>query len=201
MTVIAIVDCGMGNLHSVAAATRRARPDAAIHTTADPAILAAADRVIFPGDGNFGACMRQIHALGLAAALRAAAATKPFFGICVGMQVLYAGSEESPEPGLALFPTPVRRLPPSPTAKLPHIGWNTATLVGAHPVTRGMAATEWFYFVHSYYAARDDHTVMTCEHGTAFSAMTARDNLVATQFHPEKSGARGNLLLQNFLTQ
>lgn len=199
MTAVAVVDCGMGNLHSVAAGCRRAQPQAHISVTCAAADIEAADKVILPGDGNFGACMREIDRRGLRDALRAAAREKPFLGICVGMQVLFDSSAEAAEPGLGIFNAAISRLPSRAGAKVPHMGWNTGRLRRRHAALEGIADGDYFYFVHSYCAPVGDWTLMTCDHGATFSAAVAAGRLVATQFHPEKSGRRGTALLENFL--
>ena len=199
MSTVAVVDCGMGNLHSVVAGARRACPTAAVAIVNDAAKITAADKVIFPGDGNFGACMRAIEARGLRTALCEAAWQKPFLGICVGMQVLFDGSEEADEPGLGIFPAIVARLPRQTDIKIPHMGWNTTSRYRESALTAMLAEKEYFYFVHSYYAPVGEWTLMTCDYGTSFSAVVGKAQLVATQFHPEKSGVRGIRLLKNFL--
>lgn len=200
MNTIAVVDCGMGNLHSVIAGVRRAAPHAQVHSSADAAVIARADKVIFPGDGNFGACMEAIERRNLRHALCDAARQKPFLGICVGMQVLFRASEEATAPGLGLLDGTVGRLPQGEDIKIPHIGWNTVRHERPSPFTAGVHEHDYFYFVHSYCAPVGEWTLMTCTYGTHFSAIVGRGNILATQFHPEKSGASGERLLHNFLT-
>lgn len=201
MTTVAVVDCGMGNLHSVLAGTRRAQPQTRLLVTDSAAAIDRADKVIFPGDGNFGACMREIDTRNLRQTLIAAAKNKPFFGICVGMQLLFAGSEEAPGvAGLGIVPGLIRRLPQKSGVKNPHMGWNTAHSIAPHPLLESGETDDYFYFIHSYYAGTGDWTLMTAQHGMTFSAVIGRDNLIATQFHPEKSGKSGLRLLQNFLS-
>lgn len=199
MSRLAVVDCGMGNLHSVVAGVRRACPNSSVTVTTEAAAIEAADKVILPGDGNFGACMREIDARGLREALCAAARQKPFLGICVGMQVLFRGSEEADEAGLGLFDGTVRRLPDDAGIKIPHIGWNTMRRQGGSPFTDDIGEGDYFYFVHSYCAPLGDWALMTCDYGAPFAAVIGAGNLLATQFHPEKSGAAGIRLLKRFV--
>ena len=138
MSTIAVVDCGMGNLHSVVAGVRRACPETRVRVMTEAAEIEAADKVILPGDGNFGACMREIDGRGLREALCKAAREKPFLGICVGMQVLFRDSEEADEAGLGLFDATVQRLPADADIKIPHIGWNTMQRRRRAPFTDGV---------------------------------------------------------------
>jgi len=194
---IAVLDYGMGNLHSVARALDRVGADA--YVTADPAAIDHADGLVIPGVGQFGACMRALRAAGLADVARAwIGAGRPIFGVCVGMQVLFAGSEEDPEPGLGVLDGSVRRLPGS--VKVPHTGWNTVAWAGRrHPYAAGIPDGTFFYFVHSYAAAPDERTVGVSEHGRVFAAAVADGAVFATQFHPEKSGEAGLQLYANFV--
>ena len=202
MTTVAVVDCGMGNLHSVIAGVRRSKPDTTVTVAATAAAIDRADKVIFPGDGNFGACVREIDTRNLRQSLISAAKTKPFFGICVGMQVLFAGSEEAPgDAGLGLFSATIRQLPKKSGLKVPHMGWNTARYGASHPLLDSAASEDYFYFIHSYYAPAGPWSLMLTEYGVTFSAAIAEKKLIATQFHPEKSGSRGIRLLQKFLNQ
>lgn len=201
MTNIAVVGCGTGNIHSVVAGIKRAQPAATLQVTDEAAVIAAADKVIFPGDGNFGACMREIDARGLRQALCAAAREKPFLGICVGMQVLCRASEEAEEAGLGVLDATVQRLPAQAGLKIPHMGWNTSRQRQPHPLIAGIDDDEYFYFIHSYYVPLGEWTLITCDYGTTFSAVVASGQLIATQFHPEKSGRYGIRLLENFLNQ
>lgn len=209
---IAIVNCGMGNLHSVAAAVRRIAPAAAVCLTDKPSDLQQADKIIFPGDGHFDACIKEIDARGLRECLLWVASSKPFLGICVGMQVLFESSEEGSAQGLGIFSARIARLPSSdsesPPRKIPHIGWNTThhqtnasanESPAAHAWTQAVAEGERFYYVHSYYAPLGDWTLMRATYGVEFSAVIAKDSLWATQFHPEKSGQHGIALLARFI--
>ena len=196
MTSIAVLDYGSGNLHSVsrALAAAGARPV----VTADPAVVADADALVIPGVGHFGACVRAIRAAGLEAPIRDyAAGGRPVFGVCVGMQVLLDGSEEDGETGLGLLPGASRKLPAA--VKVPHMGWNTVTWTAPHPYAEGIADGTRFYFVHSFAPDVGETTVGRTEHGRAFSAALARENVFATQFHPEKSGDAGLKLYRNFV--
>ena len=193
---IAILDYGMGNLLSVERALQRVGADAEI--TGDRTRAAEADAMVVPGVGHFGACMRGLLRQGLGTAVREFAATgRPVFGVCVGMQILFEASEEDPEPGLGLLPGAVGRLPDS--VKVPHMGWNDVTRTGRHPYLVDVDDGERFYFVHSYAPPVDPAvTVGTSEHGRTFAAIVARDNVFATQFHPEKSGDAGLRIYERF---
>jgi glutamine amidotransferase len=196
-TRVAVLDYGSGNLHSVSRALARVGADVTV--TADPAGVAAADATMIPGVGRFGACVRALRAAGLAEAVTAlVAAGRPTFGVCVGMQVLYEGSDEDPDPGIGAIAGRVRRLPA--TVKVPHIGWNTVAWTGRrHPYTAGIPDGTSFYFVHSYAAAVDAAAVGVSEHGRTFAAAAATDAVFATQFHPEKSGEAGLQVYENFV--
>jgi glutamine amidotransferase len=195
--LIAVLDYGIGNLRSAQKALQHLGADARL--TDDPAEIAAADGVVLPGVGNFGRCMEALRGTGLdRVAGDAAASGRPFLGICVGMQLLYEASEESPGmPGLGVLAGTVRLLPPH--VKRPQMQWNRLEVVGDHPLLRQLGSRPWMYFVHSY--APDDraHAIATCDYGGPVVAATARDNVWATQFHPEKSGANGLRLLRNFV--
>ncbi len=194
---MAVLDYGIGNLRSAQKALIRVGSDARL--TADTGLIADADGVVLPGVGAFGACMKALHGGGLAeAAIAAAASGRPFIGICVGMQLLYDGSEESPGiAGLGVLPGQITRLPA--TVKRPQMQWNRLDLVAPdHPAVAGLGAP-WLYFVHSYRAPVDQHTVATVDYGDAVTAVTARANVWATQCHPEKSSAAGLALLKNWV--
>jgi glutamine amidotransferase len=197
--VIAVLDYGIGNLRSAEKALRHLGADAVL--TREPAVVDRAAGVVLPGVGAFGSCMRALAASGLEPAARAALADgRPFLGICVGMQMLFDGSDEAPEVrGLGVVPGRVRRLPDR--VVLPHMGWNT---VAARPGSRllaGLGEAPWLYFVHSYAGEPDDPAVVagTTDHGGSFTAAVEAGPLWATQFHPEKSGAAGLALLGNFV--
>ncbi|MFM9860238.1 imidazole glycerol phosphate synthase subunit HisH [Pseudoxanthobacter sp. M-2] len=210
---VAIVDYGSGNLRSAEKAFERAAREAglgiAIAVTADPAVVARAERVVLPGVGAFADCRAGLDAVpGMVEALREAVEVRgtPFLGICVGMQLMAErGLEYVTSEGLGWIPGDVVRIEPSdPTLKVPHMGWNTLTLVRDHPVFAGIEtgpAGLHAYFVHSYHlAATDPDTIVaTTDYGGPVTAVVARDNLVGTQFHPEKSQHLGLALISNFL--
>jgi len=203
--MIAIVDYDAGNLTSVAAALARLGFEAAI--TSRPADLAQADRIIFPGVGAAGSAMRNLERLGLAQALRDSVASgKPFLGICLGFQILFAHSDEDGgTPCLGILPGKVVRFREGMIEnevgplKVPQMGWNGASFRGEHPVWSGLPNASEFYFVHSYHPLPDEADICaTTLYGIEFASGVARDNLVAFQFHPEKSGRPGLQLLDNF---
>jgi glutamine amidotransferase len=205
MTTVAVVDYGMGNLRSVAKAIEHVAPAAKVLVTADPAAVAAADRVVVPGQGAMPDCMRELKARGLDAAVVDASRSKPFLGICIGLQMLFEHSEEGDVPGLAILPGRVRRFPAEATTaqglKVPHMGWNQVAQAEAHPLWNGIADGARFYFVHSYYVepASPDAIAGSTTYGIGFTSAVARANIFATQFHPEKSAQAGLRLLANFM--
>ena len=203
---IAIIDYGAGNLHSVAKAFDKIGYPGSV--TADPAVIAAADAVVLPGVGAARDTVDGLAARGLTQAVHDAIdAGKPFFGVCIGLQVLFDRSEEEDAECLGILPGTVRRLPPGP--KVPHMGWNQVRTTGPHPLFEGIPDGSNFYFVHSYYAApapasngRAEACVIAAtdyDVGCSFASVLGRDRLVATQFHPEKSGANGLRLYRNFV--
>ena len=208
--MIAIVDYGMGNLRSVEKALQKLGHAAAI--TSDPQAVARAERVILPGVGAFGAAMANLERDGqgappLSAAVKdAVASARPFLGICLGMQLLLTESEEHARfRGLDLIPGQVRKLrPPEPPAepllKIPHMGWNALHFPQPGPLFAGLEDGMQVYFVHSYYCRPADEavTAATCGHGSEFCAALSKNNVHAVQFHPEKSGAAGLRILDNF---
>ena len=197
MTRVAVLDYGMGNLRSVAKAIERVGGRAVVTSDADEA--EAADAVVLPGVGAFGACMRGLADRGLdATAKDLVASGRPVLGVCLGMQVLFASSDEDPDPGLGRFPGRVRRLPPE--VKVPHMGWNQVDWVRDHPMHEGIPSGTRFYFVHSFAPDVDDEiTVGVSEHGREFAAAVADGHLFATQFHPEKSGDAGLEIYRNLV--
>jgi imidazole glycerol-phosphate synthase subunit HisH len=197
MTLIAVLDYGIGNLRSAEKALVRVGADA--HLTDDPGLIRDAAGVVLPGVGAFGRCMEALEASGLAElAVEAASSGRPFLGICVGMQLLYQGSEESPDvPGLGVLPGTIRRLPDG--VKRPQMQWNIVRPVRPTPLLAGIPEPAWVYFVHSYAAEPDERTVATCDYGGPMVAAVEQGNLWATQFHPEKSGAAGLRILANFV--
>ena len=191
-----MLDYGSGNLHSVSRALAHAGAEPVV--TDDPGRVATADALVIPGVGHFGHCVRAIRSRGLDAPVTEAVRRgTPVFGVCVGMQVLLERSEEDPEPGLGVLAGASRRLPPE--VKVPHIGWNEVTWTRPHPYVEGIADGTRFYFVHSYAPDENEDTVGTTEHGWRFGAAAARDNVFATQFHPEKSGQAGLAVYANFV--
>ena len=185
---IAVADYGSGNLHSVSRAIARVGGSALV--TRDAREIAGADALVIPGVGHFGACMRAICRHGFDRAIEDFRATgRPVFGVCVGMQALFEGSDEDPQPGLGVLPGRVERL--TGDVKVPHMGWNTATVIASHPYLEGLDDATRFYFVHSYAPGVGETAVATTTHGVTFAAAVARDNVFATQFHPEKSGDAG----------
>ncbi len=207
---IAIVDYGSGNLHSAAKAFERAlreqgqtRP---VHVTAEPELVAAADHIVLPGVGAFADCRAGLFALpGMVAALEEAVLRRgrPFLGICVGMQLMASlGLEHGRHRGLDWIAGEIRRLTPEDAGlKVPHMGWNEIALRRPHPVFAGIGAGAHAYFVHSYRFVPADERAVVAEayHGGALTAALGRDNLVGTQFHPEKSQATGLRLIANFM--
>ena len=195
---IAIVDYGAGNLPSVERALRGL--GAETERAVEPAQLARAMAIVLPGVGHFAAFVAGLRARNLAEPLRAAyQAGVPILGICLGLQAMFASSEEAPgDKGLGFFPERVRALPTN--VKSPHIGWNQIRRTGASVLLRGIPEDAYFYFAHSFAApASVEPTVAACDHGFSFAAVVERDNLHALQFHPEKSGEAGARVLQNFL--
>jgi glutamine amidotransferase len=194
---VAVLDYGIGNLRSAQKALERLGADARL--TADPDEVAAADGVVLPGVGAFGRCMEAMADTGLdKVATDAIGADVPFMGICVGMQLLYESSEESPGvEGLGALPGVVRRL--GPGVKHPQMQWNTLDIVGEPALLAGLERPVWVYFVHSYAPEPGADVVATCEYGGTVVAAVERGRLWATQFHPEKSGQAGLGLLANFL--
>ncbi len=205
MKHIAIVDYGMSNLHSVhRALAAAARDDARVTVVTDCDGIAAADKIVFPGQGAALDCMNALNADGLADAIVQAAAEKPFLGICMGLEVLLERSEENGGTAcLGVFAGDVRRFEgtPRPGRKIPHMGWNQVRQRTAHPLWRDIADDSHFYFVHSYYTAPSDRRIVagTADYGDDFACAIADGFVFAVQFHPEKSAANGLQLLHNFV--
>jgi glutamine amidotransferase len=199
---IAVIDYGMGNLRSVSKAVEHVCAAAdEVRVTDDPAYIAAADRVVFPGQGAARDCMAAIGQHHLNQAIREAAARKPFLGICMGLQVLLGHSEENGGTDLLdLFAGSVRRFPVS-ALKVPHMGWNRVQPTRDHALWQGIDPGSRFYFVHSYFVDPEerDLAAATTDYGTDFTSAIARGNLFAVQFHPEKSADNGLRLLENFV--
>jgi len=205
---IVVIDYGMGNLRSVSKAIEHvADAGDRVEVTDDPALIRAADRVVFPGQGAARDCMAAISDHHLNQAVLEAARSKPFFGICMGLQVLMAFSEENDGTELlGLIPGRARHFPEMRDAdgyrlKIPHMGWNRVHQTHAHPLWEGIAEGSRFYFVHSYFVEPEDETRVagTTDYGVTFASVLAWDNLFATQFHPEKSAEDGLRLLKNFI--
>lgn len=209
MNTVAIVDYGMGNLRSVAKAVEHVAPGRKVVVTAEPRVLAEAERIIVPGQGAMPDCMRELRSRSLAEAVVRAAGEKPFLGICIGLQMLFAHSEEGDVAGLGLLPGNVRLFPEAAMRdasgarlKVPHMGWNEVWQAAPHPLWLGIADGARFYFVHSYYVepAQPDTIAGTTNYGIAFTSAVARANIFAVQFHPEKSATPGLKLLENFVS-
>jgi len=210
---IAVVDYGMGNLRSVAKALEFVADGVPVVVTDDPAQIAAADRVVFPGQGAMPDCMRELQARGLRAAVLEAAAERPFLGICIGLQMLFERSEEGAvagggTPGLSVLAGEVIRFPEQAMVdavggrlKVPHMGWNEVHQSEAHPLWTGIPDATRFYFVHSYFPQPAMSSIVAgySHYPFAFCCAVARDNLFAVQFHPEKSHRAGLQLLSNFV--
>ncbi|MCI4430082.1 MAG: imidazole glycerol phosphate synthase subunit HisH [Burkholderiales bacterium] len=207
---IAVVDYGMGNLRSVSQAVRHVAlgSDIEVIVTADPEQVLAAERVVLPGQGAMPDCMRELRDCGLLDAVLDAAARKPLLGVCIGMQMLLTRSEEGPTQGLALIAGEVKRFrlegqlqSDGSRFKVPQMGWNRVHQARAHALWAGVPDASYFYFVHSYYAVPADsrHSVGETDYGGRFTCALARDNIFATQFHPEKSAEHGLALYRNFL--
>ena len=220
-STVAVIDYGMGNLRSVSQAVEHAAKDLNLQVvvTNDPQVVRAAERVVLPGQGAMRDCMRELreaHGGDLFGAVLDAAATKPLMGVCVGMQMLLDHSEEQDTPGLGLIPGRVIKFrlegqiqPDGSRYKVPQMGWNRVTQTRhtgvwggePHPCWAGIPDESWFYFVHSYHAHVDNaqHSAGETVYGVRFTSVVARDNIFATQFHPEKSAEHGLALYRNFL--
>jgi imidazole glycerol-phosphate synthase subunit HisH len=197
---IAVVDYGMGNLRSVSKALEHVANGAEVVVTADPKAILAADRIVVPGQGAMPDCMRQLTASGARDAVIAATRKKPFLGLCIGVQMLFERGEEGDTAGLGILPGRVPRLA-APGIEIPHMGWNEVLQARPHPLWQGIPDGTRFYFVHSYYPAPADPSLVaaTCIYGAPFTCAVARDNIFAVQFHPEKSQSAGLQLLSNFV--
>jgi glutamine amidotransferase len=208
MNKIVVID-GIGNLRSVAQALRAVAPEANVIISGDPLEIDSADRIVLPGQGAMRDCMRSLSESGAQEAVLRAFATRPVMGVCVGEQMLFDRSEEGDTPGLGLIPGQVVRFrldgrsqADGSRFKVPQIGWNRVRQARAHPLWNGVADNSYFYFVHSYYAQPDnpDHMVGETDYGAPFCCAVARDNIFATQFHPEKSAAAGLQIYKNFVS-
>ena len=207
---VAVVDYGMGNLRSVSQAVQHAADEVGVQVfvTSDPQVVRDCTRVVLPGQGAIPDCMRELRESGLLESVLEAASTKPLFGVCVGMQMLLSHSEEGDTAGLDLIPGRVmkfelegRTQPDGSRYKVPQMGWNQVRQAQSHALWDKVPDQAWFYFVHSFYARPTDprHSVGEAEYGDRFTAAVARDNIFATQFHPEKSADFGLQLYRNFL--
>ena len=208
---VAIVDYGMGNLHSVLKSVQAARQLAGIQAevvlTDRPEEVMGADKIVFPGQGAMPDCMAALQHSGLGEAVADGLKNKPFFGICVGAQLLFDHSEEGDTAGLGWFAGEVKRFAANQhdaagnKLKVPHMGWNTVRQVKLHPLFKDVADHTRFYFVHSYYFAPQDPEIVlgTSDYPDDFACIVGKDNVFATQFHTEKSHDGGLLLLRNFL--
>ena len=207
MTKIVVVD-GIGNLRSVAQALRAVAPEAKVLISNDPAQIDSADRIVLPGQGAMRDCMTTLAESGAQEAVMRAFATRPVLGVCVGEQMLFDRSEEGDEPGLGLIPGTVVRFQlegrlqdDGSRYKVPQMGWNRVRQARAHRLWDGIADNSYFYFVHSYYGKPENaqHIAGETDYGAPFCCAVARDNIFATQFHPEKSAAAGLQLYKNFV--
>ena len=205
---VVVVDYGMGNLRSVAKAIEHVAPEADVRVSSDAGEIAAADRVVVPGQGAMPDCMRELSARGLREAVIRAAAEKPFLGICVGLQMLFGHAEEGDVMGLEILPGRVPRFPQAAMVapdgarlKVPHMGWNQVHQAEAHALWEGIEDDARFYFVHSYYVEPQHPEVIagSTYYGIPFTSAVARANIFAVQFHPEKSAQAGLRLLGNFM--
>ena len=211
MNTIAVVDYGLGNLRSVAQAVIHAASlvdHAEVIVTSNPQVVRDAHRVVLPGQGAMPDCMSELKASGLLEAVLDAAAKKPLFGVCVGMQMLLDHSAEGDTPGLGLIPGEVikfdlagRTQTDGSRFKVPQMGWNQVVPTQPHPLWEGVPSNSYFYFVHSFYAKPKNavHVAAETDYGGLFACAIARDNIFATQFHPEKSAAHGLALYRNFI--
>lgn len=204
--MIAVVDYGMGNLRSVAKAIEHVAPTERVEVTSSAKRVQAATRVVFPGQGALPDCMRNLQDSGLEEAVRNAAATKPLLAVCIGEQMLFDHSEEGDAHGLGIFKGDVVRFAAdmhgtdSVRLKVPHMGWNRVRQSKPHALWHGIDDQSWFYFVHSYYVVPVAQNLIAGEttYGDVFTCAVARDNIFATQFHPEKSAAAGLRIYENF---
>ena len=208
MNKIVVVDYGMGNLRSVAQALRAVAPEADVHISGDVADIDAADRIVLPGQGAMRDCMRSLRESGVEEALLRAAASRPVMGVCVGEQMLFDRSEEADTAGLGLLPGKVVRFQldgrlqgDGSRFKVPQMGWNRVKQVRSHPLWDGVADDAYFYFVHSYFAQplEAGDTIGETDYGAPFCCAVARENIFATQFHPEKSADAGLRVYRNFV--
>ena len=208
MNKIVVVDYGMGNLRSVAQALRAVAPEANVVISGEVADIQSADRLVLPGQGAMPDCMSSLRDSGVQEAVLEAARSKPLFGVCVGEQMLFDRSDEGNTPGLGLLPGKVVRFAldgqvqaDGSRFKVPQMGWNRVKQARSHALWQDIPDDAYFYFVHSYYAQPENsqHTVGLTDYGQPFACAVARDNIFATQFHPEKSAQTGLQLYKNFV--
>lgn len=207
MSAIGVIDYGMGNLHSLGKSLERVADGRHVEISYDADKLMKCDHLVLPGVGGVRACMNELRRLELNEMVLEAARKKPLLGICLGMQVMLEHSDENGGvPALGLFPGSVVRFPDPVTGaserlKVPHMGWNRVKQTQAHPIWQGIPDDSWFYFVHSYHAVPQNpaHTLGMTDYIHPFASALARDNIVAFQFHPEKSQGAGMALLSNFV--
>ncbi len=206
MGLIVVVDYGMGNIRSVAKAIASVSKKENVIVSDDPLKIASADRVVFPGQGGMSDCLRELDSRGLRDAVIQAAQTKPFLGVCIGLQMLFDFSEESGGPCLEVFRGRVARFIDGAVSegrklKVPHMGWNNVQQVVYHPLWRGIPDNSRFYFVHSYFVKAEDETIVfgISKFPDKFHCALGKKNIFAVQFHPEKSQSVGLKLLSNFV--
>lgn len=208
MNKIVVVDYGMGNLRSVAQALRHVAPDADVRISGELTDIKSADRLVLPGQGAMPDCMRSLRESGLQDAVIQSSKLKPLLGVCVGEQLLFDWSEEGDTPGVGLLPGRVVRFrldehlqEDGSRYKVPQMGWNRVRQSMSHPLWSGIADNSYFYFVHSYYVVPEEprHVAGETIYGTAFACAVAKENIFATQFHPEKSATAGLQLYKNFV--
>ncbi len=201
---IAVVDYGMGNLRSVSKALEHVAPQAEVVVTGEASVIRSAERVVVPGQGALPDCMRCLSESGAREAVLEALKTKPYLGICLGLQMLFESGAEGDVAGLGVLQGSVPRFAHDGAMqglKIPHMGWNEVLQEKRHPLWEGIGDRSRFYFVHSYYPAPRDGAIKaaTCIYGAPFTCAVARDNIFAVQFHPEKSQSAGLQLLSNFV--
>ena len=208
MSSVAVIDYGMGNLHSIEKALQHASPDVDVQITSEPALIEQAERIVFPGVGAIRDCMQALDSSGLSAVIKEVAQTRPFLGVCLGMQALLTDSEENDTTAcLDIFKGHVEHFSKEMVdangdrLKIPHMGWNKVSQK-PHPLWQSIPQDSRFYFVHSYYVKPDNaqDTIATTDYPQAFTSALAKDNIFAVQFHPEKSQTVGLQLLKNFLS-
>lgn len=209
MADIVVIDYGMGNLRSVAKALEKVAPGRQVSVSSDAREIREASHVVFPGQGAMPDCMREMEARGLRQPILEATRTKPFLGLCIGLQMLFESSEEGNVPGLGVLPGRVVRFPAErmkaadgSKLKVPHMGWNEVYQTMSHPLWRGIEDGSRFYFVHSYHVQTQDAALVagSTRYGYDFTCAVARNNIFAVQFHPEKSQSAGLRLLANFVS-